>query len=336
MSLNTISEVYRALLTPIPPFTWIGSPVSTLDVAAALRLCIVLRQLRDAELKKFHESRIKDEKGTGSRHNEIEHPSLVKSIATVLVVVYGGEAVMNPWLGISPSFVFSPVVPALYSILTVLVEGLPYVPQMSMFTEFPLSLFDGITRSYLLCALIPPPVTTHASLAISQSPWTLILASLVVANAGFLIVGMSSMLHPSGYSLTTPPELRAWGWTTADIWCAPVTTGIYALLTHAQPFWADLHLLLVELARPYAIGGPLEVAKELDAETARSACALALAVLFTGRTVKNFGPAFLKQLRFGRKKTLRPRKLPLFLILNHHSHLVADTKRHNGPKSKTQ
>ena len=54
------------------------------------------------------------------------------------------------------------------------------------------------------------------------------------------------MLHPSGLRLaSTPPELRAWGWSTTDLWCAPLTTAIYATLTHAQPFWAGLHALVV-------------------------------------------------------------------------------------------
>lgn len=53
------------------------------------------------------------------------------------------------------------------------------------------------------------------------------------------------MLSPTGFSLCTPTELRAYGWTIADLWCAPLVTGLYALLTHAQPAWAELHAFLV-------------------------------------------------------------------------------------------
>jgi len=115
------------------------------------------------------------------------------------------------------------------------------------------------------------------------------------------------MLKPTGYALATPPELQVWGWTTADLWCAPLITGVYALLTHAQPFWAELHALLNELAQPYVSDKSLLFTEALDAETARSACAVALATLFVSRTVKNFGPGFLKQLKTGRKKVIRSR-----------------------------
>ena len=53
------------------------------------------------------------------------------------------------------------------------------------------------------------------------------------------------MLSPSGFSLCTPTELRAYGWTIVDLWCAPLVTALYALLTHAQPAWAQLHAFLV-------------------------------------------------------------------------------------------
>lgn len=47
-------------------------------------------------------------------------------------------------------------------------------------------------------------------------------------------------------TVQTPPELQAYGWMTVDLWCAPLVTGLYAFLTHAQPFWGDLHCLIVE------------------------------------------------------------------------------------------
>lgn len=72
-------------------------------------------------------------------------------------------------------------------------------------------------------------------------------------------------------------------------------TGVYALLTHAQPFWVDVHKVLV--------GGNVFVGKgekglvgqvDLDPvapETARAFCALVLAVLFSSRAVRSFGGA---------------------------------------------
>ena len=95
MLLSVIVHSYRWLLQPIPPFTWIGSPVSLFDVGAALRLCIVLRQLREMGIRHYQKSeraRKADAYGSGK---EVENASLVKSIAVTLVVVYGGEAIMS-------------------------------------------------------------------------------------------------------------------------------------------------------------------------------------------------------------------------------------------------
>ncbi len=88
MSLQLIVEAYRWLLQPSAPFTWLGYDISTLDLAAALRLCVVLRQLRDMMLQ----SHVQGMKGVKSR--EIEPQSLVKSMSTTLIVVYGGEVVV--------------------------------------------------------------------------------------------------------------------------------------------------------------------------------------------------------------------------------------------------
>lgn len=101
---------------------------------------------------------------------------------------------------------------------------------------------------------------------------------------------MFSSLYPIPLTLTTPAELRPYGWTTTDLWCAPLVTGLYALLTHAQPFWADLHVLIIEL-----LGGQLNQnqskfrAEPLNPEVARVVCTLVLIWLFTARTLKNFG-----------------------------------------------
>jgi hypothetical protein len=124
------------------------------------------------------------------------------------------------------------------------------------------------------------------------------------------------MLSPAGYALTTPTELRAYGWTTIDLWCAPVTTGLYAFLTHAQPFWADLHRLLLQTMMPYAtenadtVGAPekLPIAEPLDHESARAICAVFLTTLFVTRTVRTFGPDFIKSLKVEKKKVMRNSK----------------------------
>ena len=105
-----------------------------------------------------------------------------------------------------------------------------------------------------------------------------------MANGGFFLTHLFSFYSPAALSVQTPPELQAYGWTTTDLWCAPLVTGLYALLTHSQPPWADMHGLLAGL-----LGGSDQPVKPLDPELARAVCVLVLSTLFVGRTVNTFG-----------------------------------------------
>ena len=204
---------------------------------------------------------------------------------------------------------YSGVVPLLYIGMQALVEKLPTVHSMSLNSELPLTLFDGMSRAYLLCNLIPPAVLGHQNVALSTSPWTLLLTTLVcplqlpqnilsdiqitfqvTANAGFFVVNLFSFLQPYALTLTTPPELSPYGWTTTDLWCAPLITGLYATLTHAQPFFEDLHAVLFGWlgAASTDVDGLTKIAP-MDPEYARAFCALVLAGLFGVRTLKTFG-----------------------------------------------
>ena len=110
----------------------------------------------------------------------------------------------------------------------------------------------------------------------------------LTANGGFFFTNMFSFFHPYALTFTTPTEFLPYGWTTTDLWCAPVITGLYAFLTHAQPFWADAHT--VALGWLGTSSGAEKVAA-VDPETARALCAVVLAGLCSTRAAKNFGPA---------------------------------------------
>ena len=115
------------------------------------------------------------------------------------------------------------------------------------------------------------------------------------------MINTLSALSPGNFTLTTPTELQPYGWTTTDLWCAPAITGLYAFLTHAQPFWADLHGILSTLlggtGQTVVQGekGPLGMVLQpvMTPEEARSFCAAILATMFTTRAVKNFRPELL-------------------------------------------
>lgn len=90
--LEPLVYVFRWALQPIPPFTWFGLSISSLDVAAAFRLCLVLRQLRES----LYADHITKTGKTTTRTKgsvEIEEKSFVKDLSTTLTVVYGGEAI---------------------------------------------------------------------------------------------------------------------------------------------------------------------------------------------------------------------------------------------------
>ena len=193
--LQSLVFLFRWSLQPIAPFTWFGLSVSSLDVIAAFRLCLALRQLREGLYNEYLANNPK----AATKTHEFEGKSFTKDLLTTLTVVYGGEAMtcrsncasykpsiltneiytIDSLLGLTPSFMVSGIGVGLYATVQAFIEILPVVPAALFALELPLSIVDGFTRAFLLCNLIPPVVTTHISPTIAGSPWTLLLSSLV-------------------------------------------------------------------------------------------------------------------------------------------------------------
>ena len=90
--LNPLVYTFQWVLQPIAPFTWFGSIVCVLDVVAATRLCLALRQLREA-LRAEHIARNGEKTSSKTKSGvEIEDMSFMKDLFTTLTVVYGGES----------------------------------------------------------------------------------------------------------------------------------------------------------------------------------------------------------------------------------------------------
>jgi hypothetical protein len=125
-----------------------------------------------------------------------------------------------------------------------------------------------------------------------------------MANGGFFLVNTFSMLSPYGWEVSTPPELKPWGWTSVDLLSAPTVTALYATLTRSKGFWTALNTAVVSYAGYTAnntlnstiIEGektmgalPPSEGAAFDPESARAICALVLMGMFGARTIKNFG-----------------------------------------------
>ena len=101
--LAPIVEVYRLILQPVAPFSWFGLQLSTLDVVAAFRLCVALRQIRE---QLWHDHVLKqksisaDEKGKSAAVPEVEPRSFVRDAVATLLVVYGGEALTGEFISL--------------------------------------------------------------------------------------------------------------------------------------------------------------------------------------------------------------------------------------------
>jgi len=100
-------------------FSWLGLPVSALDVAGALRLAVALRQLRtvyyDEYVTKGASTNHKNKSGgrASGRSQRVAADealplrSRVRDFVATLVIVHGGEAIVAPWLGLQPAFFLS-------------------------------------------------------------------------------------------------------------------------------------------------------------------------------------------------------------------------------------
>ena len=208
LALAPIIELYRWGLQPVAPFSWFGIQISTIEVAAAVRLCLILRQVREliAKAYKANVSQAtagaseKEEAAVAGPGPKFEKKSLVRDMAATLIVVHGGDAIgvfnyedthdfctchadpcfwLAPLLGVPPSFLVSGVYPITYMLIQTGIEWIPSVPDFSLQLELPLSFLDAFSRTLLLVHAIPSMVLNSPYPQVAGSPWALLVTSLV-------------------------------------------------------------------------------------------------------------------------------------------------------------
>ena len=100
-----IIAFYDYALQPIPAFAWVGAPISALDIAGALRLALILRQMREYFFKehttKISLSNTNVRVKNGQSENvsvplvPVERRGSVRNFAASLMIVFGGEALVG-------------------------------------------------------------------------------------------------------------------------------------------------------------------------------------------------------------------------------------------------
>ncbi|QRV82107.1 hypothetical protein RhiJN_10122 [Ceratobasidium sp. AG-Ba] len=277
MSLASVNWVLEWLRTPILQ-RW-GIPFGLMDMAGAVRLSVVLRQ-------------IKKIKGAGPQPFDTQ-----VSPWTNALILFGGEAVMCSLLSLTPGFLLSPNITLLFMGMQFLVNEVIGDPPPFLFSvELPISVFDAFGRALLLCDFAPSLVARHPDPAVANSPLALLITSEVLTNGGFFFVNLLNMLDPRGWRVDrTPPEVLPWGWTTIDLWSAPVVTALWATLTHwraeqNQPFWTDLHATYAVISGSQGTEEKVAAPQAWSHSDARAACILVLSGLFVARTWWNMGP----------------------------------------------
>ena len=86
--VGPIVDFYRNILQPVRALEWFGLSLTSLDLAAAFRLCLVLRQVRE----QLHAQHVRKAR-QGVSVQSVEPRSFVREASAVLLVVYGGEAI---------------------------------------------------------------------------------------------------------------------------------------------------------------------------------------------------------------------------------------------------
>jgi hypothetical protein len=85
MFISTIVSLYDYALLPAAPFAFFNLPISNLDVVAAFRLCICLRQIRES----YHRAHVSKNGDHG-----VEERSWVRNLSAMLIVLCGGDALV--------------------------------------------------------------------------------------------------------------------------------------------------------------------------------------------------------------------------------------------------
>ncbi len=144
-------------------------------------------------------------------------------------------------------------------------------PRSILGLELILSLPDAIGRTLLLTKLsiLPLLSTSSGSLPIPPTTSSLLLVPFILAVPFPSMIFTGTSFFSSTPKLSTPAELRPWGWTAADVWCPIFIPALFLTLMGPVKGWE----------RGIGIGE----------DEAVVICMLVLWGIFAGRAVYNLG-----------------------------------------------
>ncbi|WOO80857.1 uncharacterized protein LOC62_03G004384 [Vanrija pseudolonga] len=244
------------LLSPVHPSYL---PIGPLDVVGLMRLSSVVNWVAS------------DTKGK-------PRASALQEVFGIWVVMCGAETFLALATGVTPPWLLNPTFPIVAAVMhlvntrTPLIKLLPEKPTLAL--ELIAAVPDAIGRVLLCTRFTTLPILYPGSswLNLPATPSTLLLVPFIFAVpfAAFAFTG-GNLFAPE-VKLTTPAELRPWGWTAVDAWIPLFITTLFLMLIGPKKGWR------------YGFGTYLEE------DAAIVVCAIVTIVIFEARAIWNFAP----------------------------------------------
>ncbi|RXK36296.1 hypothetical protein M231_06432 [Tremella mesenterica] len=265
--LNTLDSYVRSLAQPIHPYF----PIAPLDIFGAMRLSSVV----DWYARGVFDDHLNDGEKTiqSSKRKQNSRASLLQELTGIMVIVFGGETFLGLCTGTPPSWLLSPKIPLLFSLIHILQTRTPLrrllPPTPSLTWELPIAIPDAISRTLLLTRFsIVPLLHSHP---LPATPTTLLLVPFILAVPFAAIIFTGLNFFSPTPTWTAPVELRPIGWMIMDMWGAILIPTIFLCLIGPVQGWN------------YGLG--------MREDEGTIVCMMLLATLGIARALVNLGPS---------------------------------------------
>ncbi|ODO08691.1 hypothetical protein L198_00424 [Cryptococcus wingfieldii CBS 7118] len=271
-SIAVAHATLQPLLAPVHP---LYCPFPLIDLYGAMRLSSVVNWIASGAFgpPASPPKGAKGKRGKGQVAKRAR-PSALQEVAGIMVVVFGGETFLAMSTNTSPSWLVNPSYALLFGLIHLLQTRTPFIHLLpskpSFLLEILLATPDAIGRTLLLTRFsVLPLLASTSPKALPPTPASLLLVPFILAVPfASLIFSATSFFTPTPH-LSTPDELKPWGWLMVDAWAPVVVPAVFlSLIGPVQGWefglrWAEYEAVVV--------------------------CMVGLSVVFALRAVYNFG-----------------------------------------------